>query len=375
MSSKVFFLDMRADSRRTVMQKFQSLIEHLEPGSIVQPGEAVAIKIHFGEKGNFSYIRPQFVRPVVQAVKTIGAHPFLTDCNTLYVGSRSDSVNHLTVALQNGFAYAVVDAPIIIADGLYGGAHKEITMDLPCCPIAYIGADIVAAEAMITMTHFKGHELTSFGGALKNMGMGCASRAGKLFQHSNVSPTIRAKNCEGCGICVRRCPVDAIALHSRPEDKRKLAVKDDKKCIGCGDCVVACHFNAMVIRFDTQLPELMRRMVVHAKASLMGKEKKSFHISLITQVSPLCDCNPFTDAPIVPDLGIMGSVDPVALDAAAVDMVNKAPGMLNSSLACGHKPGEDKFKALYPNIDWEVQLDYAQEIGLGSRVYELVTIN
>ncbi len=375
MSSKVFFLDMRANSRRTVMQKYQDMIKQLDPAGRIKPGGSVAIKVHFGEKGNFSYVRPQFVRPVVDAVKAAGGQPFITDCNTLYVGTRSDSVNHLTTALQNGFAYAVVDAPLIIGDGLYGGCHKEVAMNLPDCKTAYIGADIAAAQNLITISHFKGHELTGFGGVLKNLGMGCASRAGKLFQHSNVSPTVKDSACVGCGICVKRCPAEAITLIDRPEGKGKLALKDDKKCIGCGDCILACNYGAMTLNYDAQVPELMRRMVAHAKACFAGKDNSGLHISFITQVSPACDCYPFNDAPIVPDLGIMGSTDPVALDAAAVDMVNNASGLMASRLKHSHAPGEDKFKALYPKSDWEIQLNYGQEIGLGSRGYELVTIS
>lgn len=375
MSSKVYFMDMRANSRRTVMQKFKDLIQKVEPERLINPGGSVAVKIHFGEKGNFSYIRPQFVRPVVDAIKAVKGEPFITDCNTLYVGTRSDSVNHLTTAIQNGFGYAVVDAPLIISDGLYGGAQKEVPMNLPDCKTAYIGADIVAAQTLITMSHFKGHELTGFGGTLKNLGMGCASRAGKLFQHSNVSPTIKESACVGCGICVKRCPADAIVMTTRPEGKGNLAVKNDEKCIGCGDCILACNYGAMTLNYDAQIPELMRRMVAHAKASFAGKENTGFHINFITQVSPACDCYPFNDAPIVPDMGIMASTDPVALDAASADMVNSAGGLHNSRLKHGHAPGEDKFNALYPHVDWEIQLDYAQEIGLGCRTYELINVS
>ncbi|MDR1396813.1 MAG: DUF362 domain-containing protein [Desulfarculales bacterium] len=379
MKSKVFFMDLRANSRRTVMQKYQDLISRLKPEAVIAGKDLTAVKLHFGEEGNLSFIRPPFVRPVVKTVRDLGGVPFLTDCNTLYVGSRSNSADHLSVAVKHGFGYAAMEAPVIIADGIYGGNHREVALNLPDCPVAYIGADIAAAEAIITLTHFKGHELTGFGGVLKNLGMGCAARAGKLFQHSNVSPTVRNNRCLGCGVCVKRCPAGAITLGDNPDREgksKRIAVKDDSRCIGCGDCIIACNFGAMRLNFDAQSSEAMRRMVAHAKAALTGKENKSLHISFVTQVSPACDCNPFNDAPIVPDLGILAGLDPVAVDSAAVDLVNAAPVLHNSQLGqhCG-KAGLDKFKTVYPNVDWEVQLDFAQEIGLGSRRYTLETVD
>jgi uncharacterized Fe-S center protein len=273
-----------------------------------------------------------------------------------------------------------MNAPVIIADGLYGGSHKEMAMDLPDCPTAYIGSGIASAEAMITLTHFTGHELMGFNGALNNLGMGCAARAGKLLQHSNINPKVLDKICRGCAICEKRCPAGAIKMIKNPEPadswSKIIALKDDEKCIGCAACVIACPFVAMILTEDSQTSQTMRRMIAHAKAALTGKEEKCMHFAVITQVSPACDCNNFNDSPIVPDLGIMASTDPVALDSAAVEMINKSAGIPNSQLNIeGSKPGGDKFRSLYPNTEWEVQLNFAQELGIGTRDYQMVVVS
>ena len=380
MSSRVYFTDMRANSRRTLLQKYERMIQQLDPERYIKEKDSVAIKLHFGERGNFSFIRPVFARPLVDVAQKLKANPFLTDCNTLYAGSRNNAIDHVTMALRHGFDYAAVNAPVIIADGLYGGSHKEITMDLPDCRTAYIGLEIANAKAMVTLTHVTGHELTGYGGVLNNLGMGCAARAGKLFMHSNINPKVLDKICRGCAICEKRCPAGAIKMIKNPEPadswSKIIALKDDEKCIGCGACVIACPFVAMILTEDSQTSTTMHRMIAHAKAVLAGKEDKCIHFAVITNVSPACDCNNFNDSPIVPDLGIMASTDPVALDSAVTDMVNKAAGMPNCQLNVeGGKPGGDKFHALYPNIEWQMQLNFAQELGIGTRDYQMVVVS
>lgn len=383
MPSTVYYADLRASIKRSLMDKLGSLIEEVGLAERVGPRGLSAIKLHFGEAGNTAFIRPVYVRPVVQAIKAAGAKPFITDANTLYVGSRSDAVSHLETAISNGFAYSVVGAPLVIADGLTGSGVTGVEVGLAECETAYIGSEVVEADSLVSMAHFKGHELAGIGGTLKNLGMGCAGRRGKLFQHANVSPLIEPAKCVACGACIERCPVAAIKLVKRTaeqpppleSDKPKFtAQKDSERCIGCGDCLLACPQHAISIPWDAQVPELHRRMVAYTKGVLAGKAERSVFFNFLTQISPACDCYPFQDAPVVGDLGIVASTDPVAIDQASADLVNAAPGLADSCLKSAHAPGEDKFRDVYPHVDWSIQLDYAQEVGLGSREYELVKV-
>lgn len=382
MPSKVYFADLRANPKRSFNDKLDALIQALEPAQRLKPGGLTAIKIHFGEKGNTAFIRPVLARRFVDAVKALGCKPFLTDCNTLYVGTRAEAVNHLVTATENGFAYSVMGAPLIIGDGLKGHSSVAVRVDLPECAEAHIGAEVVEADNLISLAHFKGHELAGFGGTIKNLGMGAASRRGKLFQHSNVSPEIVPKQCIACGECIKRCPVTAIQMVKRTPDEPAPAgskhqalrsQKDPQKCIGCGDCIL-CPTGAIQIQWDMQIPQFLRRMVAYTKAVLKGKEEHSLFFNSLTNISPACDCYPFQDAPIVADLGVAASLDPIALDQASADLVNQSQGAAHSHLKHAHAPGQDKFRDIYPNVDWDIQLAYGQEIGLGFREYELVRV-
>ncbi|MBU1277405.1 MAG: DUF362 domain-containing protein [Proteobacteria bacterium] len=383
MPSTVYFIDLRATIKRSLVRKLDELIEAAGLAATVKPGGLTAIKLHFGEKGNTAFIRPVFVRRFVEAVKAAGGRPFLTDANTLYVGTRSDAPGHLVTATENGFAYSVVGAPLVIADGLRGHSTVAVPVDLPECQEAWIGAEVVEADSLVSLSHFKGHELAGFGGAIKNLGMGAASRRGKLFMHSNITPSIDPKRCISCGRCIERCPVAAIKFVRRGPDEpapkgtknhEVKAHKNPDKCIGCGDCILACPREAIQIGWDAQIPDFLRRMVAYTKGVMAGKEKHAVHFSFLTQISPACDCYPFNDAPMVADIGILASTDLVAIDQAAADLVNQAPGLPGTELKHAHAPGEDKFLDIYPKIDWQIQLAYAQEIGLGRRDYELVKI-
>jgi uncharacterized Fe-S center protein len=382
-SSTVYFADLRANPKRSFNDKIDSLIQALNPAERLKSGGLTAIKIHFGEKGNTAFIRPVLARRFVDAVKALGCKPFLTDCNTLYVGTRAEAVSHLITATENGFAYSVAGAPLVIGDGLKGQSSTAVEVNLPECQQAHIGSEVVAADNLISLAHFKGHELAGFGGTIKNLGMGAASRRGKLFMHSNVSPEILAKQCIACGECIKRCPAGAIQLVKRtPEEKAPAGSKhpalrsrkDPQKCIGCGDCILVCPTGAIQIQWDMQIPEFLRRMVAYTKAVLKGKEDHGLYFNFLTNISPACDCYPFQDAPIVADLGVVASLDPVALDQASADLVNQAQGSPQSELKHAHGPGQDKFRDIYPRVDWDIQLAYAQEIGLGSRSYELVRV-
>jgi uncharacterized Fe-S center protein len=304
----------------------------------------------------------------VETIKSAGGFPFLTDANTLYAGTRSDSSQHLTTAIQNGFAYAVVDAPLIIADGLRGKSETAVVVNQKNCKRVYIGSEITAADALISVAHFKGHELSGFGGTIKNLGMGCASRRGKLEQHSTVAPKVNKKKCVGCGDCVSHCSVQALAL------QQEKAVLDSKKCIGCGECILICPESAIEIQWNQAIPVFLEKMVEYTLGVLKDKEGKALYLNFINNVSPACDCYGYNDAPIVRDIGIVAATDPVAIDQASVDLVNREQALPDSCLKTNTQGGEDKFRGVYPDIDWEIQLDYAEQLGLGSRRYELIKI-
>lgn len=369
MTSTVYFTDFRATFQEGLTAKLARLIETAGLSQVIAKRDLTGVKLHFGEKGNLAFIRPVFVSTVVETVKSLGGKPFLVDTNTLYAGTRSDTVNHLETAVKNGFSYAVVDAPLVIADGLRG--HSDVTVALDCKNFssAYIGTDIHHADALISLAHFKGHELSGFGGALKNIGMGCASRRGKLAMHSTVSPKVIRKKCVGCGECITHCPASAIALNN---DKK--AVIDDTACIGCGECIVVCAVSAVQISWNQSVPVFLEGMMEYAKAVIQEKKGKMLYVNVINNVSPMCDCIGHNDTPIVRDIGMAASLDPVALDQASVDLVNREPAFAHSCLSTNTGPGEDKFKGLYPKVDWESQLAYAEELGLGSRDYTLETL-
>lgn len=369
MKSKVFACDMRTTPRENMLQKLGRLIDALDLGQAIKKRDIVAVKLHFGEKGNTGFIRPIFIRQVVDKVADLEARPFVTDANTLYVGARSDSVQHLRTAIENGFAYSVIGAPLIIADGLKGGAAAEIPINLEHIQTAYVAADIAEADAFISVAHFKLHELSGFGGAIKNTGMGCASRRGKLAQHSGIAPKVKAKRCIGCGECVNNCAQSAIALiEIEGKDKAKI---DPEKCVGCGECILICPQQAIKIQFDKSIPRFMKKMVEYTAAVLKDKNGKAFFINFLTQISPACDCLPNTDASLVRDIGILASKDPIAIDQASVDLLNQETASAGTCLKSATGPGEDKIKGVYPDIDWPIQLGYGQEIGLGSRDYDL----
>ncbi|MBI5886874.1 MAG: DUF362 domain-containing protein [Deltaproteobacteria bacterium] len=366
-TATVFFTDLRASTQRNLFDKLGSLLDAAGLATRFKRGHLVAIKLHFGEKGNAAFIPPVFVRTVVDRLKQTGAEPFLTDTNTLYVGARTNSASHLRTAVENGFAYAVVGAPIIIADGLRGENAVKIKIDGARFDHAFVASEIAHADGLVVLTHFKCHEMTGFGGALKNIGMGCAGREGKLAQHSNCAPVVDPKGCVACGECALHCPADAIDIGA-------VAVINDDLCIGCGHCIAACPEAAINVRWDETTSGLQEKMVDYAGAALKGKEGRCVYVNFIQRVSPECDCYGHNDAPIVPDIGILASTDPVAIDQASADLVNAAQGFTASALASGHEPGKDKFRGVHPAVDWNVQLDCAQAAGLGTRRYLLKTV-
>jgi len=369
LAATVYMTDLSAGWKKSVPSKVCDLFDRLEPADIFQPRDLVAVKLHFGEPGGTAYIRPQFVRRVVDRLKALQARPFLTDTNTLYVGSRAEAYSHMITAFDHGFTREVAGAPVIIADGLRGNNVVRAAVNGRRLQEAHIAADIHNADGLMVLTHFKGHELTGFGGALKNVGMGCAAREGKLEQHSNVSPRVKKGKCVGCGDCLVRCRGQAISLQGEGSDAK--AFIDPALCIGCAECILACPQQAIQIQWNESVPIFMEKMVEYAASVVNGKLGRTAFMTFVTDVTPMCDCTPFSDRPIVRDRAILASVDPVAIDQAAADLVNSAPGNPLSCPEAGMAPGEDKFRALYPNVDWTYQLEYAEEMGLGTRKYDI----
>jgi uncharacterized Fe-S center protein len=370
-SSKVYFTDLRASASMNLQQKLEVLIRKAGIDTIDFEKKITAIKIHFGEPGNLAYIRPNFAATIVKYLSKKGAKPFLTDSNTLYVGRRSNAVDHLRSAWENGFNPLVVDCPVIIADGLKGADYTEVPVDLEYCKTAKIGKAVMDADILITMTHFKGHELSGFGGTLKNIGMGCASVGGKLELHSTSQPQIVVENCTGCRICVKNCAQGAISVGAD-----NIAGIDYKKCVGCGQCVAVCQYDAAQPIWNSASEYTNCKIAEYTLA--VTKDKPCFHISFVMDISPDCDCWNFNDYPLTPDIGIAASFDPVALDQACVDMVTEAPSLpfsrINETHAHGHLCGKDKFALTHPNVHWESGLAHGEKIGLGTRKYELIKI-
>ncbi len=365
--SNVFFTDLRANPRRNLLDKVETLIEKTSFADNIGNGDLVAVKLHFGELGNTAYIRPVFVRRVVEIIKKLGGKPFITDSNTLYVGSRSNAVSHLETAIANGFGYSSVGAPLVIADGLRGNSYIDIGVKGDHFESVSIASEIVNADALIALAHFKFHELSGIGGTVKNLAMGCAARQGKLSMHSSVSPKVKAKKCVACGLCIEWCAHGAITI----TEKARI---DPDSCVGCGECIITCPHGAIQIRWTEGPQAMQEKMAEYAMGAVNGKKGKVAFLNFITQVSPACDCYGHNDAPIVPDVGFMSSIDPVAIDQASFDLVNKQQGIVGSALETNHSPGEDKVRGVYPKIDATVQLECAEKIGLGTRDYEIINV-
>ena len=328
--------------------------------------------MHFGELGNLGYLRPNYAKAVADVVKELGGIPFLTDCNTLYPGSRKNAIEHMYCAWENGFTPLTVGCPVIIGDGLKGTDDIEVPVEGgEYVKNAKIGRAIMDADVFISLNHFKGHETAGFGGAIKNIGMGCGSRAGKMEQHKSGKPAIDENLCRGCKRCAKECGSDAISYPN------KKAVIDYDKCKGCGRCIGACSFDAVYNPNDSANELLDRKMAEYAQA--VCHDRPCFHISLVQDISPNCDCHGENDAPILPDIGMFASFDPIALDQACADACLKATPIANSQLGENlAKPGwvchHNHFKDSNPNVEWEATLDQGEKIGLRSRSYELKEI-
>ena len=373
--AKVYFTDFHTVAFGDGLPaKLKKLIRAAGIGQIDMDGKFAAIKMHFGELGNISFLRPNYAKAVADVVKELGGHPFLTDCNTLYPGSRKNALEHLYCAWENGFTPLTVGCPILIGDGLKG--TDDIAVPVrggEYIQEAKIGRAIMDADVFISLTHFKGHEMTGFGGAIKNIGMGCGSRAGKKDQHNDGKPSIDPEKCRGCRRCQQECANHGLVFD---EGSKKMRV-DQNNCVGCGRCLGACNFDAIAFDSSAALSDLNCRMAEYTKAVVDGRPR--FHISLVVDVSPNCDCHCENDVPILPNIGMFASFDPLALDQACVDACMAATPLPGSQLAKNMEKSDfvdhhDHFTNSTPESEWRTCLEHAEKIGLGTREYDLITV-
>jgi len=372
MSATVYFASTRAETEgESMVEKLYDLFHRAGFDELIGEDDLIAIKQHFGEMGNTAFIRPIYTRKLVEAIRESGGNPFLTDANTLYERERFNSVDHLNTAYANGFSPATVKAPVIIADGLTGRNVKEVEVNHKTFDKVKLGGEICHADGIISLAHFKGHDLTAFGGTIKNIGMGLGSRSGKQMMHSTVEPSIEEEACIKCLECVKFCPEDCIVID---EDESYIIQED---CIGCGECVISCNPDAISIVWEASSTGVQERMVEYTSGVLKAVEGRAGYINFVTDVTPDCDCPSWSDQPVVPDMGIVAGRDPVAVEQASLDLVTEAEVLPNSELGgeAGSAAGKNKFELLYPESDGgRRQIEYAVEVGLGTREYELKEI-
>jgi hypothetical protein len=354
MISKVYFTQVKdSNDNADVIGRLKTLLEKSRILDVVGNNDKVAVKAHFGEEGNTGYVRPEYVSVVCQSISARGGVPVIADTNTLYHGKRSNSKDHLECARKHGFTKESVGADIVIPDDADKKNTRLVNVNAKLIKSAKVSGLFLDADAIIAVNHFKGHVLAGFGGALKNIGMGCATREGKLAQHCDVAPVVHKDECIGCKACMNICPAKAIQM----EDAR--AVVDKALCVGCADCILVCPTNAMFIDFKAGRA-VQEKMAEYASAVIKNKKRMAY-INFAVRILKECDCWGMETPQIAPDVGIFASLDPVAIDKASYDMVLKA---------CG----KDPFKEVHPDQDGTIQLKYAAELGLGNLDYELIEI-
>lgn len=370
MPSNVYFWNLRASLKAPLAKRMRSLLKACKADKQINQGDLAAVKIHFGEQGTTGFLRPLWVKPILDFIRESGGKPFLTDASTLYVGQRGEAVSHHMCAARHGWDPLVMEAPVIIADGLKGNSEEAVPVNGKHIDNAYIASGIADADFFVSVNHFKGHELAGYGGALKNMGMGSASKKGKMQQHFSTGPITNAEKCTACGACIKVCQPQALYLD---EATGKIAL-DNEKCVGCGGCFVACRHGALRVNWKIGVQVFLERMMEYCVGVTKTKDKPCLHVNFVMDVVPDCDCVGFTDAPICPDIGVLASFDPVAVDQASMDLVNEAQPLYPSQLPFGVTPGQNKFAAIHTHVPESMGLDYAEEVGLGSREYTLVTL-
>jgi uncharacterized Fe-S center protein len=333
MASKVWFAAFEDDAdEETVCRRTREVFSAAGLDAVVPKGGVTAVKTHFGERGNDSYVPPSCVRTVVDEVRRAGGRPCLVETATLYRGQRHNAVDHFNLAVEHGFGPEAMGCPLIFLDGLRGNLHVE-------------------RPGAVIVTHFTGHVLAGVGGAIKNVAMGLASRAGKLRQHSEGNPKVKKSVCIACGTCAEWCPEDAIAVD-------ESAVIDPELCIGCGECVSVCPVGAVGYEWDAPAERFNERMAEYAFGILADKRDRVGFLTYLHHVTQQCNCMGTGGEKVCADLGVLASTDPVAIDQAAVDLVNGAAG-------------KDLMEELWPGARYTAQFEHGEAIGLGSRRYEL----
>lgn len=370
-ASKVYFTDFHVNVGTSQLDKLTRLMDKAGLGEIDLEKKFVCIKMHFGEPGNLSFLRPNYAKTVADYVKARGGIPFLCDCNTLYIGRRKNALEHLDAAYENGFSPLSTGCQVIIGDGLKGLDDVEVpVVGGEYIKTAKIGRAVMDADVFISLTHFKGHEQAGFGGAVKNIGMGCGSRAGKMEQHMAGKPVVDTERCVGCRQCAKQCGQEAISYGA----DGKAAIDHDK-CVGCGRCIGACNFDVISNPSWDSVKMLNRKMAEYAKAVVDGRP--CFHISLVKDISPNCDCHGENDVPILPDIGMFASLDPVAIDQACADACMEKEPIPGAQLYRRMKAKDfidhkDHFENTTEGSEWKSCLEHGEKIGLGTREYELI---
>lgn len=371
--SKVYYTSFKTSYTENLLQKLRRLLISAGMTEIDFKDRYAAIKIHFGEYGNLAFLRPNYAKVVVDLIQEQGGKAFLTDCNTLYVGSRKNALDHMDTAYANGFTPLSTGCHVIIADGLKGTDEVLVPVDGDYVKEAKIGRALMDADIMISLTHFKGHEATGFGGTLKNIGMGGGSRAGKMEMHSDGKPNVVEADCIGCKSCTKVCAHTGVTVVDRK------AVINHDKCVGCGRCIGVCPKDAIVPGSSSSNDTLNCKIAEYTKA--ICQDRPCFHISLVCDVSPNCDCHAENDIPIIPNVGMFASFDPVALDVACADACNRQPMIEGSVLAENAKHPEhhhhaegDHFHVTHPDTNWKSCVAHGVKLGMGSDKYELIEV-
>lgn len=358
MSAKVYFLPLSDGAPLEEQARAMArLFDAAGAGRVIAPRDFVAVKIQVGEKNDVTYVKPPLVRAVVDKIKARQALPFLTETSTLYKGERENAVKHLLHAHAHGFSIDAVGAPFIMADGLTGDAEAEVRIDGELHQTVKVAREVLSADALIAIAHPTGHVAAGLGACIKTLGMGLASRMGKMRQHSAMKPEVISKNCRFCQKCLRSCPQEAII------ERDGHAYILTEKCIGCGECLAMCRFDAVKYDWGAESGHLQRSMAEHAYGVVKDKRDKCFFFNVMVDMTKDCDCLDRPQKKLIPDLGILASDDPVAIDKAMLDLTAQA-----------NANGRDLAHQAYRHLEGQIQIEHGARIGLGSLQYTLIQV-